>query len=212
MIDAIVQYYLQNVDKVSSNFLIHIGIVMEVMGIVLVLGVPLGYLCYKYEKLSVYITGVINLLRVVPSLALMILILPFLGIGQTPAIVALSVLALPPMIINTKVGFESIDRMIIETAVGMGMDTKQILLQIEIPLALPLVISGIRTAAVETIASTSIATYIGAGGLGVLVYGGLATNKLELLLLGGLSIAVIALLTDLVLALLQKIITKNLAV
>ena len=174
------------------------------------IAIPLGIVCIKYRSASRFISGLVNIARVIPSLALMVLLIPLIGIGKTPAVIALIFLAIPPIMLNTMAGYDSIDPMITETAKGMGMDPRQTFLQIQTPLALPLILTGVRTAAVEAVASTSIAAYIGAGGLGDLVFTGIGTNKASILLAGGLTIAILSILTDLLLSTLQAHICRNL--
>lgn len=211
MFDNIIEYLSENYDEFFEYLFQHVSLGLRVLALVMVIGIPLGYLCYRNQKVSIVVTSITNVLRVIPSLALMMLVIPFLGIGDVPAILALCVLALPPIVINTRAGFESIDKTVIETGRGMGMNNRQILLMVEVPLAVPVMMTGIRTAAVETVASTSLAAYIGAGGLGILVYAGLNANMLELLLVGGVSIAILALSTDLILMAVQKLLTKNIS-
>jgi osmoprotectant transport system permease protein len=134
--------------------------------------------------------------------------IPLMGTGKTPALVALTILAVPPILINTIAGFAGIEASLYETARGMGMDEKQIFLKIEWPLALPLMLTGIRTSAVEVSASATIAAYIGAGGLGNIVFTGLGLNKAELLLIGGVSVAVISIGAELILGTVQNAVTK----
>nr|WP_295277503.1 ABC transporter permease [uncultured Blautia sp.] len=174
------------------------------------IAIPLGIVCIKYRSASRFISGIVNTARVIPSLALMVLLIPLIGIGKAPAIIALILLAIPPIMLNTIAGYDSIDPMITETAKGMGMDSRQTFLQVQTPLALPLILTGVRTAAVEAVASTSIAAYIGAGGLGDLVFTGIGANKAPILLAGGLTIAVLSILTDLLLSTLQAHVCRNL--
>ena len=131
------------------------------------------------------------------------LLLPIMGIGKVTAMVALTVIAMPAIMINTTAGFLSVEPMVLETARGMGMDAFQVFTRVEVPLAFPLILTGLRTSAVETIASATIASYIGAGGLGDFVYKGLGMNRTEIVLLGGVSIAVFSIVVDILLAIYQ---------
>ena len=132
----------------------------------------------------------------IPSIALFGFLIPFSGIGDTTAILALTVYALLPMVRNTYTGITGIDREIIEAARGMGSTPFQILYKIQIPLAFPVILSGLRNMVVMTIALAGIAAFIGAGGLGVAIYRGITTNNGVLTVAGSLLIAVLALLTD----------------
>lgn len=211
MLEKIWIYYQNNVSNYWSAVVTHLTISMQVVAISIVIGVVLGIICSKNEKISKFISSGVNVLRVIPSLALMVLMIPLLGIGRVPAIVALIIIAIPPIMINTAAGFLSIDPLILETAKGMGMSPKQSFYKVELPLAFPLIFTGIKTATVETIASTSIAAYIGAGGLGDIVFTGLGINKSEILLLGGVSIAIMSILIEFILSAIQSfgIITRR---
>jgi osmoprotectant transport system permease protein len=142
--------------------------------------------------------------RVVPSLAVLTLALPLLGLGFRPALLALVVLALPPIVVNTDVGLRSVSRATLDAARGTGMTTRQIGLRVRWPLALPVVAVGVRTATVEVIASATLATFIGGGGLGDYINAGLQTDNLPELVLGAVSVAALALLADAALSYAQR--------
>jgi osmoprotectant transport system permease protein len=143
-------------------------------------------------------------LRAIPSLAVLALMLPVLGLGSKPALVALTLLAIPPILINTDVGYRSVDRAAVEAAVGMGMLPAQVLRRVETPLAAPVILAGVRTAAVEVIASATLAAFIGGGGLGDLIIAGLQNDDVGELLAGALCVALLALVAEGVLALTQR--------
>lgn len=203
MFEKVMTYYHESTDKYWNAVVTHLTISLQVVLASIIIGVLLGILCAKYEKSAKIISSNVNILRVIPSLALLVIMIPFLGIGRNAAIVALIIIAIPPIMINTAAGLLSIEPNVLETAKGMGMNSKQSFFNIELPLAYPLILTGVRTSAVETIASASIASYIGAGGLGDLIFTGLGVNKTEIVLLGGLSIAAISILVDLILAVYQ---------
>jgi osmoprotectant transport system permease protein len=203
MLQDILSYYRENMSEYWSAVMNHFTISLQVVLIASILGIPLGIICAKQEKIAKWISGIVNILKVIPSLALMVLMIPVIGIGRFPALVALTIIAVPAIMINTAAGFLSIDPLLLETAKGMGMSKKQSFFSVEAPLAFPLCLTGIRTAAVETIATTSIAAYIGAGGLGNMVFTGLGVNRTDILLLGGLSIAIMSITIDLILSILQ---------
>lgn len=203
------EYYQTHVDTFWTQVATHIFLSYGVGILAAVIGIPLGIVCAYIPKISKYITGFVNTLRVIPSLALMIIMIPLIGIGKIPAMIALLIIAIPPILINTTVGFLSVDETITEAAVGMGMDKRQVFFQVKLPLAFPIIYTGIRTSIVETIATATIATYIGAGGLGNLVFAGLGTYKTYLVVLGGLSIAVISMVSDYLLGMIQKALTKR---
>ena len=210
MFKEIMDYIAANQSMYLDEIRTHILISLCTVFFSSLIAIPLGIVCIKYRSASRFISGIVNTARVIPSLALMVLLIPLIGIGKTPAIIALILLAIPPIMLNTIAGYDSIDPMITETAKGMGMDPRQTFLQVQTPLALPLILTGVRTAAVEAVASTSIAAYIGAGGLGDLVFTGIGANKAPILLAGGLTIAVLSILTDLLLSTLQAHVCRNL--
>ncbi len=146
----------------------------------------------------------IGVLRVIPSLAVLTLALPYLGLGFRPALLALVVLAIPPIAINTDVGLRSVSPALVEAARGLGMTAKQVRRRIEWPLAFPVVLSGIRTAAVEVVSSATLASFIGGGGLGDYIIDGLSTNDTAEVLGGAAAVAALALIVDAVLGTLAR--------
>jgi osmoprotectant transport system permease protein len=154
---------------------------------------PLGILASRSRIASLYALNAVGVARSIPSVAVLFLAFPLLGSGFRPALVALAILACPPILINTNVGFRAVDPAVREAAYGMGMNTWQVLSTIEFPLALPLVIAGIRTAAVDVIASAALATFIGGGGLGDYIAHGLLSDEPTILLAGAIPIALLTL-------------------
>lgn len=203
MFNEMMSYYQTHIGDYWNAVATHIALSLQVVVISVVIGIPLGIICAKYEKTAKYVSGIVNFLRVVPSLALMVIMIPLMGIGKVTALVSLTVIAVPSIMINTTAGYLSVEKTILETAKGMGMSPMQSFIRVETPLAFPLILTGIRTSAVEAIASTCIAAYIGAGGLGELVFSGLSMNRTEIVLLGGVSIAIFSVLIDVILALYQ---------
>lgn len=161
-----------------------------------IIGLGLGVFISKFRHFSSIILGLTNFIYTVPSIALFGFLIPFSGIGDTTAIIALTVYALLPMVRNTYTGITGIDPEIIEAAQGMGSTPFQILYKIQLPLAFPVILSGLRNMIVMTIALAGIAAFIGAGGLGVAIYRGITTNNGILTVAGSLLIAMLALLTD----------------
>ncbi len=153
---------------------------------------PLGVLAAR-SAAGRALVSIMTAVRVVPSLAVLAFMLPVLGLGFVPALVALFILACPPILINTDAGFRDLDPAVREAARGMGMRGWQLLTRVEAPLAAPVIIAGLRTAAVEVIASATLAAFIGAGGLGTFILDGLANNDARQLMLGAVSVAGLAL-------------------
>ncbi len=137
-----------------------------------------------------------NIGRAVPSLAILALCQPFLGFGFDTAFVALTALAIPPILINASTGLREVSRDVIDAARGMGLSGRQILTGIQMPMAAPVIFAGIRTSAVQVVASATLATFIGGGGLGELIVEGTQLNDTTILLAGSFSVAVLAIITE----------------
>ncbi len=177
----------------------HAALSGSALGIAAALGVPAGVWCAHNRTAANGVIAFVNAARVVPSLAVLALMLPFLGLGFAPALVALALLALPPVVLNTYVGYRDVDAAIKEAAAAMGMTAAQIIRTVESPIAFPVVVTGIRTAAVEVIASATLATFIGGGGLGDLINNGLQLDDAAMLLTGAALVALLALAAELAL-------------
>lgn len=198
-VDA-VRYIAANSDRFLEALGIHVGLALAALGLGVLIGVPLGIWAARSGIVSSVSLNVLGVLRVVPSLAVLVLVFPYLGLGFRTALVALTVLAAPPVLINTYVAYRDVDPAVVEAAVGMGMTRGQILRWIETPLALPVVLTGVRTAAGEVVASATLAAFIGGGGMGEFIVNGLAVNNVALLLVGAVPVALLALLFEGVLA------------
>ncbi len=159
----------------------------------MVIALPLGYLGSKSKTVATICTSFAQMLRIIPSLALLFLLIPFLGTGLLPALIALVVLAIPPLLINTILGFNEVSPLYKEVGTALGMDQRQLRKRIEVPLALPYILNGIKLALVEIIASATLATYIGAGGLGTLIFTGLGLYEMSYVIIGGVSVALLSL-------------------
>lgn len=182
----------------------HLLISMIAILISIVVGGIIGILISEYRTSSKPVLGTINFLYTIPSISMLGFLIPFSGIGNTTAIIALTLYALLPMVRNTYTGIANVDDQLIEAARGMGSTDKQILYKIKLPLAFPVIMSGIRNMVIMTIALTGIASFIGAGGLGVAIYRGITTNFTAMTVAGSVLIAVMALVLDLILGQLEK--------
>jgi osmoprotectant transport system permease protein len=174
----------------------HIVLAGSALILAAAIAIPLGGWCADRTLPRSLVLGLTGGLRVVPSLAILTLALPALGLGFGPALLALVVLALPPILVNTDLGLRSVPAATLDAARGTGMTPRQIAYRVRWPLALPIVAVGVRTATVEVIASATLASFIGAGGLGDYIVDGLNTNDVGELLLGAVSVAALALLAD----------------
>lgn len=191
-----------------SHVTVHLALCSTALFFALAVGIPLGILSAHVPWARPPVIVLTSLGRVVPSLAVLTLMLPLLGLGARPAVVALTVLALPPIVINTDAGFRSIAQPIRDAARALGFGGADALTRVEWPLALPLVFAGVRTAAVEVVASATLAAFIGGGGLGEYIVNGLALNDTGSLLTGALTVAALALATDAFLARAQRRFTR----
>ena len=198
------QYLLEHQDEFWQNVVTHLQLSFTALALALVVCIPLGLIAAKRRWIAQPILNVANGLRVVPSLAILFLALPYLGLGFRPSLVALTVLACPPILINTYAGFRAIDRAVVEAAYGMGMGGGQVLRLVEFPLALPVLLAGIRIATVEVIASASLAAFIAGDGLGNFIQIGFAVRRPDIMLVGTVPIALLALLADALLASVQR--------
>jgi osmoprotectant transport system permease protein len=201
-------YIQEHAEKFIDAIQVHLTLSFIALLVGMAICIPLGVVCAKNMKISSFIMNIFNSLRVIPSLAILVIVLPIMGTGFYPSLIALSVLACPPILINTFIGFREIDKSVIEVATGMGMDNKQILKKIEFPLALPLIITGCRSAAVEVVASATLASFIGGGGLGEFIINGLGMYNISLLLVGAIPVALLAISSEVTFSMLEKLITR----
>lgn len=204
MFQQALAYALNNSDKLLGAFQQHLLLVAVPLLIGVVAGLPLGLWSAHSKTVSAVVINGFNALRVIPSLAVLFLAIPILGLSFASAAIALTLLAMPPILISTDVAFRTIDPAIREAATGMGMSQSQVLRQVEIPLALPVIVAGIKTAAVEVIASATLAAFVGAGGLGDFIVLGFAAYDPAILLVGAVPVALLALLAEVSLSWLQR--------
>jgi osmoprotectant transport system permease protein len=195
---SVFDYLVDNRMEVLIRTLQHIGLVFTSVGIAIVVGVPLGVLITRKKRLKAPVLGIANVVQTIPSLALFgfLLAVPFIGLGARNAIIALVAYSLLPIIRNTFAGIDGVDPAVRDAAVGLGMTDWQLLKMVELPLAMPVVLAGIRVAAVIGVGIATIAAAIGAGGLGVYIFRGLAMVDNGVILAGAVPAAVLALLVD----------------
>lgn len=186
------EYYSANSQTYWQYVIEHLSLSFEALFFSVLIGMPLGYVCYLNKRLGQLLTFSTQALRVVPSLAVLFILIPLIGVGRLPAMIALVFLGVPPILINTIVGFTEVPAIVLETGSGLGMNAWQLFKKLKFPLAIPHLLNGIKLSLVEIIASATLATYIGAGGLGTLIFTGLGLYRMDLLLIGGLSVAVLS--------------------
>lgn len=188
----------------------HVGISLIAIVLAAAIGLSLGIAIAAWRRGARPVLALVNFVYTIPSIALFGFLIPATGIGDITAIVALTVYALLPMVRNTYTGLTTIDPAIIEAARGMGSTDRQLLYRIELPLAAPIIMSGVRNMATMTIALAGIASFIGAGGLGVAIYRGITTNNLAMTLAGSVLIAALAIVVDLLLGQAEKATRRHL--
>jgi osmoprotectant transport system permease protein len=201
------QFMLQNHTEVLELTLEHLKLVGISTLLAVLIGIPLGILITRWPSLNKPVLGGANIIQTIPSLALFGFLLPAPWIGARAdrlAILALALYALLPLIRNTYAGIQGVDRAIVEAGRGMGMTDHQLLFQVELPLALGVIIAGVRVATVISVGLATIAAAIGAGGLGEYIFRGLAMVNNQVILAGAIPAAVMALLADVSLGWLEK--------
>lgn len=207
MLQEMIRLYQTRQDFFLNLLLEHLQLSAIAITLALIAGLALGILIAQQERFSLPVLGAVNFIYTIPSIALFGFLLPFTGIGDRSAVIALTVYALLPVVRNTYAGLTNIDPVILEAGTGMGSTDWQLLWKIKLPLAMPIILAGIRNMVVMVIATCGIAAFIGAGGLGVAIYRGINTYQPAMTYLGSLMIAAIALLCDILLGLIEKRVT-----
>jgi len=205
----VLQLYTSRSDFFINLIIEHILLSGIAIIIISVIGVSLGIFITKHENMSSFILNLVNFLYTIPSIALFGFLVSLTGIGNKSALIALILYGILPMIRNTYTGIKEVDYQIIEAARGMGSTDKQLLFKIQLPLALPFIISGFRTMVIMTIALAGIASFIGAGGLGVAIWRGITTNFPAMTFAGSILVASLAIFSDLVLGIAEKKVNKK---
>ncbi len=199
------EFYLENSDKLAEQVIRHLNLTMLSVLLACALSLPLGIWIARKTRLSGPVLNVTGILQTIPSIALLGFLIPVLGIGMTPAIFALFLYSLLPIVRNVYTGITGIDAKVREAALAMGMNSKQILFKVELPLALPTIFAGIRTATVINVGVATLAAYIAAGGLGEFIFGGIALNNSTMIIAGALPAALLAITLDFLLGKLQNL-------
>lgn len=197
-------YIADNPDRFREAVSTHIQLSGSALLLALLIFPPIGVLVNKTRFVGPGVLGIVSAARVVPSLAIVFLGYSVVGTGYQTALLALVVLAGPPLVINTDAGLRSVPAAVRENAAGLGMTPLQSFFRVEVPLALPVIIGGVRSAAIEVIASAAIAAFIGVRTLGLFLTSGLATGNNTQLLAGSILIAILALTTEVTLAAVQR--------
>ncbi len=202
--EVYIDYFTTKWDQYLLYLWQHVYISFLALLIASAIGIPLGILCLRNRTINGFINTFFSALKILPSLVILVILIPIMGIGVKPALVALIVLAIPPILIQTTLGFNKVPDFMMEVAAGLGMDEKMTFRRVQVPFAMPYIMGGIKMAAAEVIASAALAAYIGSGGLGVIIYNGISLMKTEYLVIGGLSVAALTLICVTLLGRIEK--------
>ena len=203
-LQSILQVYRDRAGDLLKLLLEHIALAGSAILIAGILGLLLGILIAEHPKFAPAVMGVSNVLYTIPAISLLGMLIPLLGLGDKNAVTALTIYALMPMIRNTYTGLTTIDPSIVEAATGMGSTRRQTLIRVKLPLALSVILAGLRSMVVMCISVAGIASFVGAGGLGVAVYRGINTYNPALTFAASILIALLALVCDLLLGRVEK--------
>ena len=193
MLQQMMEYIQSHTTEILVQVRDHLLISFYALLAANMIGVLCGYFASRSERSERWISSPFSVLRVIPSLAILVLLIPIMGTGVKSAVTALTILAVSPVLLNTIVGFRDVPDFMLESASGIGMSARQSLWKVQVPLALPMILAGVRTAMTEVIASATLAAKIGGGGLGEIIFTGLGLNRSDLLLIGGILVAFLSL-------------------
>lgn len=207
MMNEFFQFILERKSQIIDLIIEHVELTIFSVILAIIIGIPLGILITKVKRLATPIIGFANVVQAIPSLALLGFLIPVLGIGSKPAIIMVFLYSLLPIIKNTYTGLSSINPDTLEAARGIGMTNNQILRIIQIPLALPIIMTGIRISAVTAVGLMTIAAFVGAGGLGYMVFSGVQTVNNHMILAGAIPACLLALLMDFIVGKVEKMVT-----
>lgn len=201
------EYIINNQQQILSLLLEHIKLTVISVGLAILIGVPLGIFISYMKKLNKPILGIASIVQAIPSMALLGFMIPLLGIGTLPAVVTVVLYSLLPIIKNTYTGIDNINPQTLEAAKGIGLTRFQVLTKVQIPLALPVIMAGVRISAVTAVGLMTMAAFIGAGGLGKLVFSGIRTVNNYQILAGAIPACLLALLVDFLAAMIEGLVT-----
>ncbi|WP_382395192.1 ABC transporter permease [Lentibacillus juripiscarius] len=201
----------ENYNELLMLTLEHILMVVYGIGLSLVVGVPLGILAARFERLAPIIISITNVLQLIPSLAMLAILMLYLGFGFKTIVIGLFLYSLLPIVKNTYVGIREVDDSVIESGVGIGMTPLQLLAKIQFPLSIPYLMAGLRLAAVIAISVATIGPYIGAGGLGKEIVSGISLQSDVKIYAGAIPATLIAIIADLALGTVERKTKKRLA-
>ncbi|KYG91149.1 ABC transporter permease [Metasolibacillus sp. FSL H7-0170] len=195
-----IDFFTQNTGDIVLKTWEHFYISIIALFLGAIVAIPLGVVLSKTTRLAKIVLAITSVFQTLPSLAILAIMIPFLGVGKVPAIVALFIYTLLPILNNTFIGMKSVNGDVKKAGISMGMTQVQSIWMIELPLAIPVIMAGIRLSAVYVIAWATLASYIGAGGLGDFVFNGLNLYQTDLIIGGAVLVTILALLTDFILS------------
>lgn len=201
------QFIVAHPERFFAALYTHVTLSAAALGIAIAIALPVGVLLADKRRAALAAITAANIGRTLPSLAVLALVMPLLGTGFVPSLFALTLLALPPILINTCTAMQQVDADMVDAARGMGMTRAQIMREVELPVAMPVIFAGIRTAAVQVVSGAVLAAYIGGGGLGDFITAGIAMMALPQLLVGAIPATLLAIGTDRLFGYLQKVLT-----
>lgn len=204
---SLMDYFVTQWQQILSLTIEHIEMTAIAVGCSILIGVPLGILVSYVRKLGKPVIGIANVVQAIPSMALLGLAIPLLGIGTLPAVVMVIIYSLLPIVKNTYTGITNIDPLLVEAATGIGLTKWQVLYKIKLPMALPVIMAGVRISTVTAVGLMTMAAFIGAGGLGYLVFSGIRTVNNIQILAGAIPACILALVVDFLMGLIEKLVT-----
>jgi len=189
-------YVLAHPAQFATAFYVHVALSGAALALAAALAIPAGIAAARTPRVALAAVGAANIGRTLPSLAVLALVMPLLGTGFAPSLFALTLLGLPPILLNTIAGLQGVDPDVVDAARGMGMAPRTVLTRVELPLAMPVMFAGLRTAAVQVISGAVLAAFIGGGGLGDFITAGIAMMAWPQILVGAIPVTLLALGTD----------------
>ncbi len=202
-------YLVTEKSKILSLLAQHVELTIIAILLAILIGIPIGIFISHYKSIRKYVLGFINVVQAVPSMAFLGLLVPVLGIGSTPAIFMVVLYSLLPIVKNTSTGITGIDAGVLESATGIGLTPRQILFKIQLPLALPIIMAGVRISAVSAVGLMTLSAFVGAGGLGYLVFSGVQTVNNTMILAGAIPACILALCVDFVFSKVETVATPD---
>ena len=198
-----IDFLINNSVEILTKSMEHLFIAAISLAFGILVAVPLGILLNKSKQAAKIVMAIASVLQTVPSFALLALMIPLFGVGKKPAIVSLFIYSLLPILRNTYLGIDGVNENLIDAAKGMGMTASQVLFKVQIPMAMPVIMGGIRLSAVYVLAWTTLAAYVGAGGLGDFIFNGLTNAIMPMVVWGTIPVTLMAIIVDLLFGILE---------